>query len=197
VIDIYRTERRIVAGSPVLTSDLAPATAATAATAAGSGKTPFRPLRAGSQAPVLLKAGQAPGATEPAVIRADRLEYFDSEGRAAYRGHVRMDASGATLSSDRLDAYFTAQPGGASTLDHAVADGSVTVVQPGRRAAGHHAEYDAVSGKVVLTGGPPTLYDSEKGYVTGRVLTFYNQGGSLLVDGGDGYRTLSQHRSTK
>ena len=194
VIDIYRTERRIVAGSPVLTSDLAPATAATGA---GSGKTPSRPLKADSQAPVRLNGGQAPGATEPAVIRADRLEYFDSEGRAAYRGHVRMDASGATLSSDRLDAYFTAQPGGASTLDHAVADGSVTVVQPGRRAAGHHAEYDAVGGKVVLTGGPPTLYDFEKGYVTGRVLTFYNQGGSLLVDGGDGYRTLSQHRSTK
>jgi lipopolysaccharide export system protein LptA len=204
VIDIYRTERRMVAGSPVLTSDLAPATvpAPSPSPPTESGKTPSKPIKSASHAsaahaPVHLNTGQPPGTTEPAVIRADRLEYFDSEGRAVYRGHVRMDALGATLTSDRLDAYFTEQAGEGSTLDHAVADGNVVVVQPGRRAAGHHAEYDAVAGKIVLTGGPPTLYDSEKGYVTGRVLTFFNDGGSLLVDGGDGYRTLSQHRSTK
>jgi lipopolysaccharide export system protein LptA len=96
-----------------------------------------------------------------------------------------------------MDVYFVKQASGASTLDHVIAEGNVNVVEPGRRAAGQHAEYEASNRKVVLTGGPPTLYDSEKGFVTGRVLTFFSQGGSLLVDGGDGYRTISQHHLAK
>jgi lipopolysaccharide export system protein LptA len=173
----------------VLTSDLAPASTTSSEKASlGSRKADARAETRGSQ---------PAGAVEPVVIRADRLEYLDAEGRAVYRGHVRMDASGATLTCERLNAYFVRQASGVSTLDHAVADGSVIVVQPGRRAAGDHAVYEATAGKVVLTGNPPTLYDSEKGFVTGRVLTFFTEGDSLLVDGGDGYRTLSQHRSTK
>jgi lipopolysaccharide export system protein LptA len=191
VIDIYRAERRIVAGSPVLTSNLAPALRPPSPGTARSGS-----VKADAPAAGRANAG-GPGALEPAVIRADRLEYFDAEHRAAYRGHVRMDASGATLTADGMDAYFTEQASGASTLDHVVADGKVTVVEPGRRAAGRHAEYDAVAGKLVLTGGPPTLYDSEKGFVTGQILTFFTEGDSLLVGGGDGFRTLSKHQSTK
>jgi lipopolysaccharide export system protein LptA len=189
VIDIYRGERRIVAGTPVLTSDLAPATTTGAEKASGTSRK--------GDVHAVSAARQPGSAVEPIVIRADHLEYLDAESRAAYRGHVRMDASGATLTSDRLDAYFVRQASGTSTLDHAVAEGSVIVVEPGRRAAGDRADYDATAGKVVLTGNPPTLYDSEKGFVTGRVLTFFTEGDSLLVDGGDGYRTLSQHRSTK
>ena len=131
------------------------------------------------------------------MIRADELEYLGAEHRAVYRGHVRMDASGTTLECERLDAYFAQQPSGASTLDHAAADGSVRILQPGRRAAGRHADYDAAAGKLVLTGGPPTLYDAERGFVTGRILTFFTEDDSLLVDGGDGFRTLSRHRSIK
>ena len=78
--------------------------------------------------------------------------------------------------------------------DRAVADGHVLVVEPGRRATGEHAEYDAGPGKIQVTGGPPALYDEQKGFVTGERLTFFVHDDRLLVDGGDKSPTLSQHR---
>jgi len=136
-----------------------------------------------------------PGATQPVTIRADHLEYRDLEHKAAYRGHVRMDSSGATLECGRLDAYFTApEPGQPSQLDRAVAEDHVILTEPGRRAVGNHADYFAREGKIVITGGPPSLYDAHKGFTTGRSLTFFTQDDSLIVDGGSGFRSRSEHR---
>jgi len=79
-------------------------------------------------------------------------------------------------------------------LERAVADGHVKVTQPGRRAAGDHAEYFTAGGRILLTGGPPFLYDAEKGTTTGQRLTFYIHDDRLLVDGGDKSPTISRHR---
>jgi lipopolysaccharide export system protein LptA len=106
-----------------------------------------------------------------------------------------MDHAGATLEANQLDAYFSkSTPGQPSELKRAVATGSVTVVEPGRRAAGDRAEYFAADGRIELSGGPPMLYDTEKGFTTGRVLTFFTGSDSLQVDGGQGSRALSKHR---
>jgi len=172
-LDVFRLERRIVADSGVITSDLEPS-----------------PPRKGPQAPT--------AATRPVTIRADRFEYRDLEHKATYRGHVRMDSSGTTLECDRLDAYFTApEPAQPSQLDRAVADSNVVMLEPGRRCTGNHADYLAREGKVVMTGGPPSLYDAQKGFTTGRSLTFFTQDDSLIVDGGSGFRSLSEHRLTQ
>jgi lipopolysaccharide export system protein LptA len=220
-LDIYRADRHVVAGSGVVTSDLEPSPPSSGAGqhAQGSGASPSSRQKA-SPSGVTREAsardarsldaktrdaetrnktspsGSAPGgATRPVTIRADRFEYFDLARKAAYRGHVRMDSSGATLECDRLDAYFTEPgPGAPSQLDHAVADDHVTLLKPGRRATGNHADYFAREGKVVMTGGPPTLYDTEKGFTTGRSLTFFTSDDSLIVDGGSGFRSLSKHR---
>jgi lipopolysaccharide export system protein LptA len=213
-LDIYRLERRIVADSGVMTSDLEPTppknsrpgeqnsgSAAIEVTAGSSseinvtnrGTNPPSPLFSvkNSQGTVTGK----PGAAQPVTIRADHLDYRDLEHKALYRGHVRMDASGATLGCDRLDAYFTVpEPGEPSQLDHAVADDHVVLTEPGRRGTGDHADYFAGEGKIVMTGGPPSLYDVQKGFTTGRSLTFFTQDDSLLVDGGSGFRSRSEHR---
>ena len=194
-LDIYRADRRIVSGSGVVTSGLAPARTATYPATVHAGRTIDAGRHGGAN------SGSDPAAaTEPVTIRADHLEYFDLERKAAYRGHVRLDASDATLQADRLDAYFSpagagpGRAGEATKLQRAVADGNVTVVEPGRRAAGDHAEYFAAEGKVVMTGGPPTLYDAKAGFTTGQTLTFFTAGDSLMVDGGNGSRTLSKHK---
>lgn len=212
-VDIYRLERRIVADSGVVTSDLEPSPPkrgpagpnsrgtiagvsddpSTEAGPAGRGHKESTPLFSAAKS-----RGQASGATQPVTIRADRLEYRDLEHKAMYRGHVRMDSSGATLECDRLDAYFTApEPGQPSQLDRAVADGTVVLLEPGRRGTGDHADYLALEGKIVMTGGPPSLYDAQKGFTTGRSLTFFTQDDSLIVDGGAGFRSLSEHRLTQ
>ncbi|HEV2426413.1 MAG TPA: LptA/OstA family protein [Terriglobia bacterium] len=213
-VDIYRLERRLVADSGVITSDLEPSQAQngpsgrrdhggiTRQVAAGptAGMSTVRPEEKASS-PLFSREeprGRGSGATQPVTIRADRLEYRDLEHKAMYRGHVRMDASGATLECDRLDAYFTTpQPAQPSQLDRAVADGNVVLLEPGRRGTGDHADYLAREGKIVMTGGPPSLYDAQKGFTTGRSLTFFTQDDSLLVDGGAGFRSLSEHRLTQ
>ena len=133
--------------------------------------------------------------TRPVTIRAERLEYFDEGRKASYRGKVVLQTENTTLQADKLDVYFTdSNGGGTSEVDRAIADGQVKVVQPMRRATGEHAEYKAGEGKIVVTGGSPTLYDAEKGFTTGQRLTFFIHDDRLFVDGGDETPTLSRHR---
>jgi lipopolysaccharide transport protein LptA len=133
--------------------------------------------------------------TRPVTIRADRLEYFDQGRKASYRGNVKLLTEKTTLEADRVDAYFSGVPGTEATeLEHAIAEGHVRVTQPARRAAGSHGEYYAKDGKIILTGGPPTLYDADKGFTTGQRLTFYIRDDRLQVDGGDESPTFSKHR---
>jgi lipopolysaccharide export system protein LptA len=171
-LDVYRAERRVSSGFGVRTSHLQSASR-------GSGA-----LSAGTQ-----------GEKRPVTIRADRLEYFDQGRKASYRGNVRLQAENTTLEADRVNVYFLGGAGAeGAEVDRAVADGRVKVRQPMRRAAGDRAEYFAAEGRILLTGGPPTLHDEEKGFTTGQRLTFFIRDDTLLVDGGDKSPTVSKHR---
>ncbi|MEJ2009318.1 MAG: LptA/OstA family protein [Acidobacteriota bacterium] len=128
-------------------------------------------------------------------MRADRLDYFDAGRKARYSGHVELDTEGTRIEAERLDVYFS--PGSKqadSEVERAVAEGHVIVIQPMRYAKGEHAVYDARPGTVVMTGGPPTVYDAEKGFMSGQRLTFYIHNDRLLVDGNANLPTVSKHR---
>lgn len=173
-LDVYRAQRRMSSGSQVVTSHLQPASLASGMTAASGG--PHKETR-------------------PATVRADLLEYFDQGRKASYRGHVRLQTENTTLEADRMDVYFLAtETGEESEIERAVADGGVRVTQPGRHANGEHAEYFAEPGKIEVTGGPPALYDTERGFTTGQRLTFFVRDDRLVVDGGDKSPSLSKHR---
>lgn len=171
-LNVYRRERRVSSGSGVRTSHLQPASRVPGAS---------RP--------------ESQVENRPVTIQADRLEYLDQGRKASYRGNVRLRAENTTLEADRVDVYFRDQAGAQSAeVDRAVAEGGVKVRQPGRRATGDRAEYFAAEGKILLTGGPPTLRDEQKGFTTGQRLTFFIRDDTLLVDGGDESRTVSKHR---
>jgi lipopolysaccharide export system protein LptA len=173
-LDVYRVAKRLSSGSQVLTSHLQPASyAAGAAPSSGTSRRETRPL----------------------TVRADFLEYFDEGSKASYRGHVKLQTETTSMEGDTMDVYFSRL--GAtqeSEVERATAEGHVVVVQPGRRATGEHGEYFAGPGKIVLTGGPPSIHDVEKGFTTGQRLTVFVHDDRLLVDGGDGLPSLSQHR---
>jgi lipopolysaccharide export system protein LptA len=172
-LDVYRTERRVSSGLQVRSSHLQPAALVPGATSASGAKREARPV----------------------VIRADRLEYFDAGRRASYRGNVQLRTENTTLAADGMDVYFSSAASlEQAELERAVAEGHVSVVQPTRRAKGNRAEYFAREGKILLSGGPPTLYDAEKGFVTGQRLTFHIHDDTLRVDGGDESPTVSRHR---
>jgi lipopolysaccharide export system protein LptA len=172
-LDVYRTQKRVSSGSQVVTSYLQPAA-------------------------MVSEPGAAPHSTEemrPVTVRADFLEYLDQGRRARYHGNVRLVTESTTMQSDHLDLYFTqGDTVEGSELDHAEADGHVRVTQPGRVGSGDHAEYFAGPGKMILTGGPPSLLDEEKGSTTGQRLTFFIHDDRLFVDGGDKSPSLSKHR---
>lgn len=173
-IDVFKAERRVRSGSQVLTSFLQPAS------------------EAPSDGP---KPAGAQDKTAPVTIRADGLEYFDEGRKASYRGNVRLETENTSLRSDRLDVFFSSNgPPGASEVERAVAEGHVTVIQPSRRATGEHAEYHAAPGKILVTGGPPMLYDAEKGFTTGQRLTLFLRDDRIFLDGGEESPTLSRHR---
>lgn len=173
-LDVYRNERRVSTNSRVLTSHLQ----AASAKADGDKRS-------------------APG-LRPATIRADRLDYFDEGRKARYAGHVELDTEDTRIQSDRLDVYFSAGKTAAdSEVNRAEAQGNVKIVQPMRYAKGENAVYDVQTGKVVLTGGPPTVYDTEKGTITGQRMTFFIHNDRLLVDGSANAPVVSRHRVTQ
>jgi lipopolysaccharide transport protein LptA len=172
-LDVYRTQKRVSSGSQVVTSYLQPAA-------------------------MVSEQGGPPhpsGETRPVTVHADFLEYLDQGRRARYRGNVRLVTESTNLQSDRLDVYFSeGDTVEGSEVDHAEADGHVKVIQPGREGLGDHGEYFAGPGKIVLTGGPPSLVDEKKGSTTGQRLTFFIHDDRLFVDGGDQSPSLSKHR---
>jgi lipopolysaccharide export system protein LptA len=170
-LDVYRNERRVSTDSRVITSHLQPA-----------------PSKAGGGKP-------AQSGPTPLTIEADKLDYLDIGRKARYIGDVELDTQDTKILADRLDVYFSSDKEQTDPeVERAVAEGHVKIVQPMRYAKGENAVYDARTGMVVMTGGPPTVYDTEKGSMTGQRLTFYIHNDRLLVDGNANAPVVSKHR---
>jgi lipopolysaccharide export system protein LptA len=71
------------------------------------------------------------------------------------------------------------------------------VDEGGRKATAERGEYTATTGKFVMTGGNPTLYDGDAGTTTGLQLTFFLADDTIIVDSANGSRTLTKHRVEK
>jgi lipopolysaccharide export system protein LptA len=136
----------------------------------------------------------APGAsTGPTytTVRAPRLTYRDDTRIAMYSEGVRLTRAKMTITAKQIEAFLTpksAQTKGESSLNHALASGSVVisdVISPGRTrtGTGEHCEYYTKDDKVVLNGGPPQMVDSYKGVIKGQQLTYYSGEDHLIVDG--------------
>jgi lipopolysaccharide export system protein LptA len=138
------------------------------------------------------------------------LSYSDKEGRAHMEQNVVVQSAEQRMRAPILDLYFThnAQaapsgannanaPAGAQQISRAAGAGGVTVEQSSRKATAERGEYQAATGKFVMSGGNPTLYDGLAGTTTGRQLTFYLADDTIIVDSENGSRTLTKHRVEK
>ncbi len=137
------------------------------------------------------------------VVRAEDLVYDDDDRLAHYTGGVTLSRPGLTVSGKEVFAYLraadesTAKPNqsepaakpaaSGSSLDHALAKGSVEIVSTSaarkRTGTADTAEYYVDDGKVVLKEGKPRLVDSLKGTTTGGQLTWFANNDRLLVSG--------------
>jgi LPS export ABC transporter protein LptC len=138
------------------------------------------------------------------------LTYSDKESRAHLEQNVVVQSAEQRMRAPSLDLYFTRSspnatnsgnnanpPVGAQQISLAVGTGGVIVEEGSRKATAEHGEYVASTGKFVMSGGNPTLYDGSAGTTTGRQLTFYLADDTIIVDSENGSRTLTKHRVEK
>jgi len=145
------------------------------------------------------------GQASPVTITSARLTYADSDRRAHYSGGVTAQGNGFQATADDMDVYFVAQSQNydnksvshQSRLDRMVAKGRVVIQQPGRHALGQTLVYTASDDKFVLTGGPPCIFDAERGKITGVSLTFFRADDRVLVEGEASTPVVTQTRVAK
>jgi lipopolysaccharide export system protein LptA len=147
-----------------------------AAASPGAAK-PSAPIQGASAAPSApaKKERSAPGplgnlggnSKEPIKIDADRLDVFDKEGKAVFKGNVVAVQGETTMRCTTLTVFYErqsqkdqagapkAQPAAASPNDSVKninCAGPVTVVSKDQIATSDNATFDRVANKVVLTG---------------------------------------------
>jgi lipopolysaccharide export system protein LptA len=135
------------------------------------------------------------------------LSYYDTENRAHLEQNVVVQSAEHRMRGPVLDLYFTraGQNGsananasaGAQQISRAVGTGGVIVEENNRKALAERGEYTAATGKFVMSGGNPTLYDGSAGTTTGRQLTFYLADDTIIVDSETGSRIVTKHRVEK
>jgi lipopolysaccharide export system protein LptA len=85
----------------------------------------------------------------------------------------------------------------ASQLERIEAQGDIKIQQADRKATGTRLVYTAADEKMVLTGTPdhpPSIFDAERGQISGDSLTFYTHDGRVLVGGGETSQTQIPNR---
>jgi hypothetical protein len=73
-------------------------------------------------------------------------------------------------------------------LDRIEGKGDIKIQQPNRRAIGSQLVYTSAEQKIVLTGSEnkrPSMFDAERGQISGDSLTFFTHDGRVLVGSGE------------
>jgi lipopolysaccharide export system protein LptA len=151
----------------------------------------------------------------PLHITSARLKYVDAERTIFLDGGVTAKTADATMTGEQMTVFLRArsqsqgQPASASQLasrlatpgqlDHIIAEHSVVITQPTRKATGDRLVYTAADDKFVLTGGAdgksnelPSIFDAEQGKITGDSLTFYRHDDRVLVEGKETSPTVTR-----
>ena len=151
---------------------------------------------------VLVQVDKSGNAT-PVRITSARLNYADAERKIVLSGGVTAKGSDATLTGQQMTVFLlpqsqtrqspaTAGPGTAGQVERIVAEGKVVITQPTRHATGDRLVYTAAEDKFVLTGGPPSIFDAERGKITGDSLTFFRHDDRVLVEGRETSPTITK-----
>jgi lipopolysaccharide transport protein LptA len=110
------------------------------------------------------------------VIDADDLALDADKKVATWTGHVKAKKTTTTLLAPTLIARYD----DAGTITKVEARGGVVVTDKDRWARGARADYDAASGRLVVTGKPEAKQG--KSHITGRTVTFVSGSDVLEVE---------------
>jgi lipopolysaccharide export system protein LptA len=143
------------------------------------------------------------GKSTPVHVTSNHLTYRDSERQAHYEGDVIAKDPDFNATSKQMDVFFAPanQPKQPTTtaqtpakLEKIIASGSVIVTQPTRHATGDKLTYTSADDRFILTGGPPSIFDAERGKITGVSLTLFRHDDRVVVDGSSSLPAVTQTR---
>lgn len=153
---------------------------------------------------VFVEQGQK-GKQTPVNVTGLRLTYADAQRQAKFEGGVVMRSAEGTVTADHVTVYL--HPHGstapntsaktASELEKIVAEGHVVIQQAQRRGTGNRLTYTAKDSSFTLTGDSPSIFDAERGKVTGDSLTFFSHDDRVLVEGGSTTQSVTKARVIK
>jgi len=140
------------------------------------------------------------GKATPVNITSARLTYVDAERKILLDGGVTAKGNDATLTGQKMTVFLSPHNqsrGGASAgtpgqVERIVADDRIVITEPTRHATGDRLVYTTADEKFVLTGGPPSIFDAERGKITGDSLTFYRHDDRVLVEGKEASPTITK-----
>lgn len=133
----------------------------------------------------------------PLHITSRDMTYTEDARRIDFHGDVRAAEADRVMTSADATVWLSAgEDAGAARkeatdlmigrVDRMLATGGVSLVQPGREAAGERLLYTASDGTFVLTGtssAPPRVVDEARGTITGAVLRFKTGDRNVSVAG--------------
>jgi len=107
------------------------------------------PARSSPDAGVKTRASPMT-ARYPLLIDADKLDIQGKKEEAFWHGHVRVKRGTTNITCDRLVAHYTQT----QEVKRVECDGNVEVLDQDKWAKGDHADFDNISGILIVTGNP-------------------------------------------
>jgi LPS export ABC transporter protein LptC/lipopolysaccharide transport protein LptA len=123
---------------------------------------------------------------------SDTLDYDEAAESIHYTGRVHAQKQDMIVEAPDVIVHFHDQ-----NVTDIVATGGVKVTREDQIGNGERATYDAMTDIVTLTGKNAHVYDPEHGTTQGATLTMRNKDKNVLVQSGNGERTVTQHRVRK
>ena len=144
------------------------------------------------------------GKTTPVTVKAGKLTYSDLDRKARYENGVSLKTVDGTATAREMVILLRPAgqgnaPGGVGQVEQVIATGNLEFEQqnPARKATGERLVYTASDGKFELSGTsakPPSIFDAERGEITGDSLTFYSRDDRVQVGSGENSRTVTKTR---
>jgi LPS export ABC transporter protein LptC/lipopolysaccharide transport protein LptA len=116
----------------------------------------------------------------PVFAAAERMNYSDEDKLLRYEGGVDIRQGTDRINGGAAEVYLNAR----NEAEKTIAENSVIITQPGRKAKGDWAQYTSENGVVILKGNPAIVEDVAQGASQGRQLTVYLRENRVEGQGG-------------
>ncbi len=127
----------------------------------------------------------------PVYASAEQITYSDEGKLLQYADKVDIRQGTDRIMAGNADIYLTQN----NDLSRMTVERSVQITQPGKKATGDWAQYDAAQDSFILRGNPASVESAEEGSTQGAQLTIYKRENRVINEGSTKSSTPNRTRS--